>query len=219
MINEKDKQFYEILDLIDSGLATQNIPINQRALSASIEFLTKFVEQISEDGVIIDDFKSDFYDKKWFGSLYKQIEKWYCDKYGEAYNSYTKSTISGVVSIYNSPFKVIIPLTVDGKIEESGNKRWVTFPNSVLDNEDVIDWIENPPNLDKLNEDILHELYAKTSFVGESLRAIHINVKCLSVNNAYLSEGDDRRGHMQQGRIGVRSLLVADQDLSEAVEP
>ena len=44
-------------------------------------------------------------------------------------------------------------------------------------------------------------------------------IKFLSVNNAYLSEGDDRCGHMQQGHIGVCALLVADQDLSEAVEP
>ena len=50
-------------------------------------------------------------------------------------------------------------------------------------------------------------------------RSDQVSIKCLSVNNAYLSEGNDRRGHMQQGRIGVRSLLVADQDLSEAVEP
>ena len=176
MQSESNKHISQILDLIDRQLALGNVPLGQRCFHATIEFVTEFVIKIEVDGSETDDFKTDFYEKEWFRGLYKHIKSWYCSRYGEALNEPTSQSAIGVVSIYGTPFKVVVPLSVRGAIEEPGKSAWFTIPNSVLEEEDVIEWLPNPPNTDSLDSPVIEKIYFDLSHVGSSLRSIYVNL-------------------------------------------
>ena len=176
MHSESNKQIDEILDIIDRKLALSNIPLNQRCLLAATEFVSDFVIKIKVDGKESDDFKTDFYEKGWFKGLYKHISAWYCFRYGEALNKPTSQSATGVISLYGTPFKVVVPLSVRGAIEEPGKSAWFTIPNSVLDEEDVVEWLSSPPNLDSLDSAVIEKIYSDLTHVGASLRSIHVNL-------------------------------------------
>ena len=71
----------------------------------------------------------------------------------------------------------------------------------------------------------IHDQVVESSLVddqGASTTNISINdvgTKSLSVNKTCLSVGDNSCSHMQQCQIGVLKLFIADQYLSEAIEP
>jgi hypothetical protein len=46
MESGSDKYFNDILELIDGGLALSNTPVNQRALSATIDLVTNYVLEV-----------------------------------------------------------------------------------------------------------------------------------------------------------------------------
>lgn len=183
MQDESNSHINDILDLIDRQLALGNVPISQRCFHAAIEFVTKFVIKIKTNGLETDDFKTDFYEKDWFKSLYNHIKSWYCDRYGEALKESTSQPIIGVVSLYDTPFKVLVPLTVRWAVEIPGKSAWFTIPNSVLEKEDVIEWLQSPPNLDSLSTSITERLYSELSHIGFSLRSINVNLMTADKEN------------------------------------
>ena len=176
MGNESDEYIETVFDLIDRQLANQAVSVNQRPLKASILFVTDWIVEVA--GEEKENFKTDFCEKQWFKGIYKKIYSWYCLRYGEAFNITTSSssTITGVIIFYGTPFEVSIPLSVTGNIEIPGEQVWFTIPNSILPDEDVVDWLENPPSLDALNQTLIKQLYHDLSYVGTSMRSIHVNL-------------------------------------------
>jgi hypothetical protein len=56
----------------------------------------------------------------------------------------------GIVLIFETPFEVHFPLEVF-RTGSPGDNFWVVFPNTVLPEENVVDWLTSPPNLSGLS--------------------------------------------------------------------
>jgi len=183
MSSETNKNFNELLDIIDRKLALKNIPLVQRCFFAAAEFVTEFVTKIKINGGDTEDFKTDFYEKTWFCTLYKHIESWYCDRYGEALSEHTEQSAIGVVSVYGTPFKISVPLIVKGPVEKQNKTAWFTIPKTIMEKEDVIEWFHSPPNMNSLDSTIIETLYADLSHVGSSLRSINVNLRTANIES------------------------------------
>ncbi len=147
MISENNRGFYEILELIDTKLALSNTPLSQRCTFAAMEFVTKFVVKIKIEETEVDNFKADYFEKRWFQLLYGEIKEWYYLRYGKALKKSKPQAFVGVIIIYSTPFKVVVPTSIRGATHESGKSAWFTLPNSVLKNENIMEWLPDHPNL------------------------------------------------------------------------
>jgi hypothetical protein len=148
------KNFDEIFSFIDLKLSARNTAISQRPFCAVIEFVEDFIIEIKGDT------KDDYHNKKWFKHLYNYSADWYRERYGSAFHSKTKNDYKGVILIYHTPFEIRIPQTIVKK-DDDGISKWITFPNEILPEEHVIDWIVTAPNFDKsggLIEDVLNQI-------------------------------------------------------------
>jgi HEPN domain-containing protein len=171
MSNEQLKELIEMqLEMVDDWYAEQGISVNQRLLKATILIAGNCIssESTPESTNVVD--------KPWFPVVFELVEYWYKDRYGEDYfNQDNREFRSGIVTIYNNPFEVRIPLTIF-KPEEVGKTVWITFPNEVLDEEEPLDWIQNKPNLNRLNDDQLDCLEKDIIEVSSSIRNIHMGL-------------------------------------------
>lgn len=164
------------LPVFDEILAGDQTPLHERPLVATLFFIQYCIINIKIDNKIIAiDMKEDFFEHKWFKIIYKLIKKWYRDRYADAINPIDNDFALGVVLIYDTPFQLKIPLTI-AEEKESDYERWFCFPNSVLENENVLDWFTNKPNFDRIREDDLESLRNEVNYISSSTRAIRINL-------------------------------------------
>ena len=173
------KDFNEIFSLIDLKLSAINTAISQRPFLAACEFVEEFISEIKGDT------KKDYHTKNWFKDLYKYSITWYTKRYGSALYSKSKNYFKAVIFIYNSPFEIHIPEILVKK-DDDGVHKWITFPNEVLPEENIIDWIINPPNFKK-NEDIIRQINHQIKEVGTSIRTIRIGLMTATRDNEIIS--------------------------------
>lgn len=157
------------LPIFDEILAKAHTPLYQRPLAATIDFVTYCIVEIKGDS------KENVPGKPWFKSLYGQVAEWYSQRYGDAMKPDTNDSALGVVLIYDTPFKIEIPLSVAGK-RESPTKRWFCWPNEVLEQENVFDWVANPPNFKKMSAEELSSVETDLRTVATSIRTLRINL-------------------------------------------
>jgi HEPN domain-containing protein len=175
-----DNDFYDFLEyqlpIFDQILAESQKPLPQRPLAAACYFVNYCIVEIEGED------KEAFLEKQWFKSIYKLIKKWYKERYADAMNHSGESFALGVVLIYDTPFKMRIPLSI-AEEKESDDKRWFCFPSSVLESDNVLEWIINKPNLDRMTKDDLDFLREVACKISSSSRAIHINLMTATLEN------------------------------------
>ncbi len=165
----------EWMPIIDDILAKRAVQPSSRPFeSAVFLFSERILELKIEDGKRSNKIE-DFWDKQWFADIYSWIEDWYKERYGEAQGRGGKDTSSGLIILHGTPFKINIPITIT-KPHKPDDTVCISFPLSVLPEEDSLDWIENPPNLEKLSKDDGTRLKLDISKVGTSLRVIYGNL-------------------------------------------
>jgi len=158
----------EHLAFFDELLSSTNVPLSQRPLRAALMFVQHCV--IAVEG---DEDKEHALGKRWFKPLYEAVAKWYADRYAAAMEK-KENRAPGLVSIFNTPFRIDVPLTLVEPAED--HMVWVTFPNEVLAGEQVLKWIVNPPNLERMDKQELAELSGRIYEVATATRGIRINV-------------------------------------------
>jgi len=80
-----------------------------------------------------------------------------------------------VVLVYGTPFEVQIPLSVDGEWKPP-TERWFCWPNEVLEQENVLDWIMKPPNFKVMPAEELSAVKADLIGVANSIRSLRVNL-------------------------------------------
>jgi len=161
------------LDLIDQGLGLDEVAVSQRPFKAACELVDKFIplinlkdEQPRPPGEI-----SKFCNEEWFKHIYLDVEKWYQKRYPKRAENFKKNSMFGVVLIASTPFEFDVPIT-ESQVEVEGESSWLSFPANLLPNDNVRDWIYNPPNWETYTNDIVRKADKDMNEVATLLRRI-----------------------------------------------
>jgi hypothetical protein len=163
-----DDLLKEQLAFFDELLSSTNVPLHQRPLRAALLFVQNCV--IAVEG---EDDKEHALGKRWFKPIYEAVAKWYADRYAAALEK-KENRAPGLISIFNTPFRVDVPLTLVEPAED--HMVWVTFPNEVLAGEQVLKWIVDPPNLEKLGKPERAELSNSITEIATATRSVRVSV-------------------------------------------
>ncbi len=155
----------EQLPLIDRLMAACELEPLYRPLAAAMFFVEKCITRINGDT------KDDYLNKPWFAEIYQEVQRWYVRRYGARLAETPRAIATGLVQFLGTFFKIEIPL-VTGEQAEDPMKKWIVFPDSVLPNENPIEWLTAPPNLAALNLGDRTELEQKVRWVVSSTRAL-----------------------------------------------
>jgi len=188
------------LPIFDDILAESQKPLNERPLAAALYFVDYCIVEIKGDT------KENFAEKEWFKSIYKLIKHWYHERYGSALKANNDYVALGVVLIHKTPFQLNIPLGI-AQEKEGNDKRWFCLPISIQDNENVFDWIENKPNLEKIPEANVAELKETISETATKNREIHVNLMTASLEKSLHKTSSTISAHLDKA---VRDILSLD---------
>ena len=195
------KEFIEYqLPIFDDILAESQKPLHERPFAAALYFVDYCIVNIKGDT------KENFFEKEWFRSIYKLIKQWYQERYGTALKANNDYTALGVVLIHKTPFQLNIPLSI-AQEKEGNDKRWFCLPISIQDNENVFDWIENKPNLEKIPEADVAELKKNISEIATKHREIHVNLMSASLERSLHKISSTIPAHLDKA---VRDILSLD---------
>jgi hypothetical protein len=167
----------EILPSLDSALASNDVDLTERPFLAVLNFAKAFVLEIKDgDKQWTPDMDSpQFVTERWFRALYQEIEEWYRVRYGAALEKSPPRTANGFVLIWGTPFALRVPITV---IEPGtpGKTVWVSFPDSVADAENPVEWLVAPPNFAAMSASDLADVTAECKEVSSLLRSIMVKL-------------------------------------------
>lgn len=200
-INENGfNDFLEMqLPIFDDILAKEQTPLSIRPIHAAIRFVEHCIVEIKDDN------KENYLEKEWFRIIYQLINNWYIERYANAINSTNDHSAIGIVLIHNTPFQLKIPLFVNQE-KKGEDCRWICMPISILNNENVINWIQNKPNMDKIEGDELILLTKTISNIAESIRSIHINLKCNYQTSETINLAASIPVHLDKAALDILSL-------------
>ncbi len=167
------EEIYPHLELIDKGLAIDGIPIKKRIFQAAYTLVHEFIIEIkTEQGDVkkpgkLTDFASDL----WFRYLYAHVEKWYRARYGSRVDRRSTRHFQGVTLIASTPFEMQVPKMVVYP-GVPGETAWLTWPDEVLAEEDVVKWLVDSPDLSSYSLDSRLEAISLATEIASRLRAI-----------------------------------------------
>lgn len=163
----------DALPLLDSLLADREVAIPDRPGLAAIHFLRLHVEFVDDGGgpqpVPLD--ARELLSKKWFATLYQLSEQWFEARYPGRTSHPSNATIQGAVLIEGTVFLIEVPKTRLSLDSEPGHA-WLSFPSSVLNDENPIEWLENPPNLNTFSDKEAEAASKKLLEISSKLRYI-----------------------------------------------
>lgn len=198
----------ESLPVIDEILAYQQIGLRQRPFQASIMFVSECIVEIRGDS------KEDFFKKPWFKEIYSIIDAWYLDRYGNAIKNTDDHSLSGVVMAYHTPFELAFPITIS-RSETPGETAWLTFPNEVLDEENIHSFFVSPPNICKLEDKELNKVNDDIKRIVKQTRSIGINIMSANkVDTQTSMMAASINGHIQKTAHDILSMASASLSVS-----
>ena len=214
----------ESLDVIDRGLAKDEVPLRDRPLRAARDFVTYCVmqvavgEEITESGKFLDYMASD-----WFKAIHARTVAWYTARYGEAVKSGSDKSHTGCILVLDTPFAMRIPV-VTKRPGQPGETIWVCFPKQVADDEDPLDWIVDGPNVRDLPRSDCLKARRQAIEIANAVRAIVTSIMAIELpttrvegmRNAILPHLDRAASLIARARPEERKL--AQWDLQMACE-
>lgn len=169
MGDELDEYLAEVLPDFDLFLAEQGVGLTQRAFRASLLVVKNCITEIKGDT------KDNYLNKPWFRALFQAVDRWYDNRYGNALQQKSVSTVSAVILAFRTPFRVDVPLVVNEPHLPDGTF-WVGLPATVSTDEDYMSWIINPPNFDSSNANEHGLVSSMLRETAAHLRATHVNL-------------------------------------------
>ena len=150
------------LELFDSSLAQDNIPLLARPLQSAMWLVRDGIEKLP-----FGDSKEEFFDKEWFAALVIAVREWYQDRYGAATFEPVHDTLSGVVLMHGTPVKIEARVTV-AKVEVEGETSWIIFPDAIHESESLKSFFPTRPNLNALSTNDRAELEKRVASIVRS---------------------------------------------------
>ncbi|MEA3358400.1 MAG: HEPN domain-containing protein [Thermodesulfobacteriota bacterium] len=194
------KEFMDYqLPNIDQMLSENQEPLSKRPLAAALFFVNHCIIEIKGET------KENFLEKEWFRSVYRLIKKWYEERYGYALKETSDYVALGIVLIYNTPFQLSIPLSISQE-KEGTDKQWFCLPCSVIDDENVIDWIVKKPNIENMTKEELDGLQKSIVDLAENARSTHINLMTASLETNLQKISSTIQAHIDKAIQDILSL-------------
>lgn len=157
---------------IDEELAFEEVPVTNRVLPAAIKFVE---EAVIDANIDPNDWKpgesSEFVQQRWFRIFYSYAKQWYDERYGLRHRRSDVSHFRSIVLIAGTPFPLRIPVT-RSKPEIEGETVTLTWPGAVLEDENPLDWIEDPPTFVSYSKDTLSQAKKDCTRTANRIRAI-----------------------------------------------
>lgn len=214
-----------LFKLFDEELALNDIPVSKRPFEATIALIKSGLINIrfgEEDPVDLSK-PWDHVTEPWFRALYKGAKHWYAEHYGKkALTAKGNPPLRGVTLIRDTPFLVKVPMHRTEIVEE-GRKAWMYFEEGVGKGEDPVDWLIDPPNLDKMEKSQRDADIQRLTTVCEHLRGI--NFRLLGAGTDDVSAGFRRalRSYLESAAERIRVADPSDfgpawSDLQLAIE-
>jgi hypothetical protein len=150
------------LPQIDAYLTETEAPLHSRPMLAAQKFVEVFVIEVSNDTL------EDMLFKEWFAIIFAHCTKWYENRYGNALHE-RSSGLEGVVCTLGGAYPIRVPTSFVRPAEETDHI-WVVFPASCHDDEDVLIWLENAPNLEAFSNEERAAAKAEIVRVANDLR-------------------------------------------------
>lgn len=196
--------FFEYqLPIFDENLAEENTPLHQRPFHATMYFVKYCIVDIKNES------KEDILEKPWFKFFYRQVAEWYSRRYGDAMKGISDNHAVSAVLIYGTPFRVQIPLSVNGDWA-TPTSRWFCWPNEVLPEENVLDWVVNPPNFGQMSSEEVSRVRADLTTVANSIRAIRVNLGTATKETEELSKlADGITSHIYKSANDILKMSAA----------
>jgi hypothetical protein len=184
LTNKKsENDLYEFLEyqlpIFDELLAEAQMPLSKRPLAAACRLVNYCIIKIEGDN------KDKYLEKEWFRSIYKMIRKWYRERYADAMDYNNDDFALGAVLIYDTPFRLEIPLSI-AQEKEGECKRWFCLPNSVLPEENVLDWLTKKPNFQTMSKHELECLKQEISRISSFVRRIRVSLMSATIKKEEL---------------------------------
>ncbi len=207
----------EILPDIDSALAKNSVPLQQRIYRATIIFIEHCLVSIEGDSI------DNYHNKPWFKTFFEAIYAWYEKRYGNTLFLCSESTLTGVISIFDTPFLAKIPLTIK-ESSDSESTFWICFPIEVFPTENYLDWVEQPPNFDSLTILEKKQLSSDIVTIASELRRIYVNFMTATYQNERLGKlaqcvlPNLEKGAAEVAKCNPISLSMSIWDLNLACE-
>lgn len=175
---------------LDQVLAKKGIALISRPIHATLLFIEHCVvsEQPAKDNEYVFPQKTeDIIKSTPFKMLFKMATQWYYDCYGESIREGRSDYINAVVLIRNTPYLLKIPMTkVEPEVQ--GESSWLCFLNSVEPSEDVIKWIQNSPNIDRLERREIEKTLSISTNIANKIRSAYYSILCLESTTAQVHE-------------------------------
>ncbi|NIM18742.1 MAG: hypothetical protein GTO51_00595 [Candidatus Latescibacteria bacterium] len=164
---------FETLEDVDEHLATSDLPVAQRPFHAARIFSEIHITEVQEGGrKWKPDFTStEFVTEGWFKSVFADTYEWYTSRYPNDFNRSSVRKIKALVLIYNTPFLVEVPASIS-QPGRPGETIWVAFPDTVLAEENPLDWIVSPPNLTDMEPRDREKVRQVTTEIASSVRQV-----------------------------------------------
>jgi len=110
--------------------------------------------------------KENYLEEEWFCVVVDAIKVWYADRYGSTSCQAPRDKLSGIVIFHGTPTKIAMPVTTT-RIEVEGETSWLTFPDKLQDDENILELFQSAPNLNSLQPD------ERELFLGSIKEVVH----------------------------------------------
>ncbi len=166
--------FEDWMDVLDKILAQHGVPIHARPLSSAMLFIENAVESVRHEGNVEEISEGESFQTMrlpWFGVLIQEVEDWYKSTYSTALLQRPKSELRGAVAYRDSLLNLVVPVSTSHPAERN-YQRWISFPDHIEDDEDVLSWINPPVCREEDPDSNLISLEAQVRQVATTLRFI-----------------------------------------------
>ncbi|GGE83571.1 hypothetical protein [Niveispirillum cyanobacteriorum] len=195
-IDQNEGEIIEIVEriieeIIDPYFEKIGISLSDRSFHAAMDIAKNYIIEIQEGDKPAEkpDLTTDFVATPWFKIIFRATNAWYKNKFGKALE-HKKERTRGIVLIYGLPFEILIPTTTSRPGKHGPGRHmetvWIRFPDIILDDEDILSWIVNSPNIDAMPPDVVVDVRQQITDIATSIRSIKTNFMASGGNNEVL---------------------------------
>ena len=205
----------EALPQVDEVLGQENMPISARPLKA-FDIVRDMMLEVS-------DYKT-FYLSEVHGRMQIIIHDWYRRRYGNTVDDDKVGVFVSMLLVHETPFTMRVPKNFKTSAEEP-NMIWISFPASVLAEEDPLNWIESKDVVSVMSCEELDILREKALEIANLVRSIGYDTRSLEydenlnitelANSVRADLQSSARNLCEQNEAGLRSAVW---DASQATE-
>ena len=160
---------YEHLPGLNEILENEKVPIHQRTFRAAYLFVELAV--VAPDKERRELIGSEVFRE----TIVPIVSDWYWEKYGNLCRDQRDRDLSGILASYAQPLLIKFPQTLS-RIEIEGESAWLSFPDSLRDEESINDMAGNVLDLTRLEPASATALKVEASAVVGFSRSINLNL-------------------------------------------